>query len=81
MDQKTVETLAANVSTRIKLAKDDLLAQMAASGLTLENGWRIVEDLRHTVTGTEWTFRPVHLRETSPDMQTMVAIDHDGRPL
>lgn len=33
------------------------------------------------VAGTEWIFRPVHLRETSPDLEVRVAIDHGGRAL
>jgi hypothetical protein len=81
MDQKMVEALAADVSTRIKLARQELMEQMLAAGLTPAAGWRIVEELRHTVTGTVWTFRPVHLRETAPDMHTTVAIDHGGRAI
>jgi hypothetical protein len=81
MDHKLVEALAADVTTRLKAAKDDLVAQMTAAGLTPAKGWRIVEDLRHTVTGTQWTFRPMHLRESSPDMETTVAIDHSGRAI
>jgi hypothetical protein len=54
---------------------------MGDLGLGPGNGWRVSEELRHTVHGTEWTFRPVHLREPSPALEVKVAIDHDGRPL
>jgi hypothetical protein len=33
------------------------------------------------VEGTVWVFRPVHLREPSPELETTVAIDHSGRLL
>ena len=41
----------------------------------------MTEELRHTVAGTEWIFRPVHLREPSPELEVRVAIDHGGRPV
>ncbi len=76
-----VEDLAAQAVRRIAEAKEELLARMHALGLKAANGWRITEELRHTTTGTEWIFRPVHLREPSPDLCTSVAIDHAGRPV
>jgi hypothetical protein len=81
MEDKQVEALAAEVVARLARARQELAAQMGALGLGLANGWRVTEELRHTVTGTEWTFRPVHLREPSPPLEVKVAIDHDGRPV
>jgi hypothetical protein len=81
MEDKLVEALAADVNRRIASAKESLAEQMQAHGLDGKNGWRIVEELRSTVEGTEWVFRPVHLREPSPDLETCVAIDHSGRLL
>ena len=81
MEDKQVEALAAEVVSRLAKARTELTAQMGAMGLGLANGWRVSEELRHTVKGTEWTFRPVHLREPSPPLEVKVAIDHDGRPL
>jgi hypothetical protein len=81
MDEKIVETLAADIAHRIANARKHLFEEMAALGLTPDSGWRITEELRHTVEGTQWVFRPVHLREPSPDLQATVAIDHSGRPV
>lgn len=81
MHDSQVEALAAEVCALLEKAKQSLWDQMRLRGLGPANGWRITEELRHTVGGTQWIFRPVHLRETSPDLQTTVAIDHSGRPL
>jgi hypothetical protein len=80
-DTQVVEALAAQVFARLSEARQRLAAQMSDLGLGSANGWRVTEELRHTVQGTEWTFRPVHLREPSPPLEVKVAIDHDGRPL
>lgn len=81
MEDKQVEALAAEVFARLAAARTQLAEQMRTLGLGVSNGWRVTEELKHTVTGTEWTFRPVHLREPSPPLEVKVAIDHDGRPL
>jgi hypothetical protein len=81
MDHLIVEALAAEVVRRIAEAKEQLAARMKEEGCHPKDGWRIVEELRNTVEGTEWTFRPVHLRHASPDFCARVAIDHNGRPL
>jgi hypothetical protein len=78
---KHVESLAAEVVARLADAKRELAARMQEMGMTASTGWRVTEELRHTVAGTEWIFRPVHLREASPDLEVRVAIDHGGRPL
>jgi hypothetical protein len=81
MEDKTVEALAAEVVARLAAARAELAAKMGELGLVARNGWRVTEELRHTVQGTEWTFKPVHLREPSPPVEVKVAIDHEGRPL
>lgn len=81
MEDKQVEALAAEVVNRLAAARKELHAQMTAMGLGLANGWRVSEELKHTVRGTEWTFKPVHLRESSPPLEVRVAIDHEGRPI
>ena len=81
MKDKQVEALAAEVFTRLAAARKELASRMGDLGLGAGNGWRVTEELRHTVQGTEWTFRPVHLREPSPPLEVKVAIDHEGRPL
>jgi hypothetical protein len=79
MDDKLVQALADTVSRGIADAKETLAEQMRENGLDTKDGWRIVEELRSTVEGTKWVFRPVHLREPSPQLETSVAIDHSGR--
>jgi hypothetical protein len=74
MDDKLVEVLAADVSRRITDARERLAAKMLELGLHRKDGWRIVEELRSTVEGTEWVFRPVHLREPSPLAATGVIV-------
>ena len=81
MEDKHVEALAAEVFARLAAARRELAGKMGDLGLGAGNGWRVTEELRHTVQGTEWTFRPVHLREPSPPLEVKVAIDHEGRPL
>ena len=77
-----METLASTVAAQLEAARSALLAQMHALGFKPENGWRIVEELRHTVEGTEWVFRPMHIREVAPhDLRSIVLIDHEGRPV
>lgn len=79
MKDQDVQALAAEVSARLEGAKKSLLERMKAHGLGTANGWRVREELRHSLGGTEWIFRPVHLRETAPDLEERVAINHDGR--
>lgn len=79
MEDKLVEALAADINRRIEDAKARLAEDMASLGLKTKDGWRVMEELKSTIDGTEWVFRPVHLREPSPDLQTSVAIDHSGR--
>jgi hypothetical protein len=81
MGDSNVEDLARQVHARLQLARQSLLSQMADKGLVAARGWRVTEELRHTVTGTEWIFRPVHLHEPAPEVEVRVCIDHSGRPL
>ena len=82
MTDKTVEALAGDVMACLTAARHALTAQMHALGLTAANGWRVAEELRHTMEGTEWVFRPMHIRESAPaDLRSTVLIDHEGRPV
>jgi hypothetical protein len=81
MQDKNVESLAAEVAVRLAEAKRELSGRMQAQGMSPAKGWRVTEELRHTVRGTEWIFRPVHLREPSPELEVRVAIDHAGKPM
>lgn len=80
MTDKLVQSLSGDIAARLATARTALLAEMHALGLTPANGWRVVEELRHTLQGTEWTFRPMHIRELPPqDLRSSVLIDHEGR--
>ena len=79
MEDKHVQDLATTVMERLKSARAALTVEMHQLGLTAAKGWRVVEELRHTTRGTEWTFRPMHIRENIPDLHTTVVIDHEGR--
>jgi hypothetical protein len=80
MDTTNVDSLAAEISAKLAAAKQRLLSRMQNLGLLPDNGWRVTEEIRHTIHGTEWVFRPVHIRETAPDIQELVLIDSAGRP-
>ena len=82
MSDVLVQALANNIASRLEAARERLLAEMRAIGLTADAGWRIVEELRHTIDGTEWVFKPMHIREVPPaDLRSSVLIDHEGRPV
>ena len=80
MDNK-VDSLAAEISEKLTAAKARLATRMHELGLVAARGWRVTEEIRHTIHGTEWVFRPVHIREQAPDIQEVVLIDSGGRPL
>jgi hypothetical protein len=80
MDTTKVDSLAAEISAKLAAAKERLVSRMHNLGLLAAHGWRVTEEIRHTVQGTEWVFRPVHLREAAPDIQEVVLIDSGGRP-
>jgi hypothetical protein len=73
------DSLAHHVAAALKRARDELLQRMARIGLTPERGWRVKEELRHTLEGTEWILSPIHMREASPQLEERVLIDGDGR--
>lgn len=79
MDEKLVEMLAADVVERLEAAKRELVNQMRNQGLLASDGWRISEELRHTIEGTEWIFRPIHFTKPAPDLEVSVWLDHEGR--
>lgn len=81
MDTTKVDSLAAEISAKLAAAQERLASQMQELGLLATKGWRVTEEIRHTIHGTEWVFRPVHIREQAPDIQEMVLIDSGGRPL
>jgi hypothetical protein len=71
--------IAALLAARIAQAKAQLHARMREGGLSPENGWRVLEEIRNTPNGQEFVIRPIHLQEES-DLEVTVAIGPDGRP-
>ena len=74
-----VDHLTQHVARALEQARDILLARMASVGLSPQGGWRIKEELRHSIAGTEWILSPIHLREMAPEMEVRVRIDAEGR--
>ena len=79
--EKPDKALAAAVSARILTAKAALAANMATAGLLERDGWRVLEELRSTPTGTLFVFRPVHPRLDAPGFESTVEIDSNGCPV
>jgi hypothetical protein len=72
--------LSAAVRARIRQARAEISARMAAQGLSEKDGWRIHEEMRQVMGGTEWVFRPVHMHRDAPGIEAVVTIDTSGCP-
>jgi hypothetical protein len=79
--QNQDEVLSAAIRARIHAARAEVAARMAAQGLTEKDGWRIHEEMRAIVGGTQWVLRPVHLHRDAPGLEAVVTIDASGCPL
>ena len=77
---KQDKVLAAAVLARIQAARAELATKMADAGLNEKGGWRVLEELRSTASGTQFVFRPVHTRLDAPGIESVVTIDSDGTP-
>ena len=78
-DSSEVQDLTHRVAHALRAARDRLLARMSELGLDPEAGWRVKEELRHTLEGTEYVLSPIHLRRESPALEERVRIDESGR--
>jgi hypothetical protein len=76
----TDKALSAAVLSRIAAAKSRLSGWMEQHGLLEKDGWRISEELRSRPEGTEFVFRPIHMRLPSPQHEEVVLVDSDGVP-
>jgi hypothetical protein len=75
-----LEHLSTAIVRALQRARSRLLDSMADHGLTPEAGWRINEELRHTLEATEWILTPIHMREPAPPaLEVRVRIDAEGR--
>ncbi len=78
--EKQDQVLAAAVIARIQRARVELATKMETAGLRERDGWRVLEELRSTVDGTQFVFRPVHTRLDAPGIESVVTITTDGCP-
>ena len=78
--QKQDEVLSAAVRARIQQARAELAASMASLGLLEKDGWRVHEEMRQVIGGTQWVFRPVHMHRDAPAIEAVVTIDISGCP-
>jgi hypothetical protein len=79
--QNQDEVLSAAVRARLQQAREEVTALMAARGLSEKDGWRIHEEMRSTIDGTQWVLRPVHMHRDAPGVEAVVTIDASGCPL
>ncbi|HUJ01058.1 MAG TPA: hypothetical protein VLY46_12530, partial [Usitatibacter sp.] len=59
--------LARTLAQRRAEARAHLHREMAALGLRVEDGWRIIETIRQNGTRTELYLRPIHLHLPTPE--------------
>jgi hypothetical protein len=78
--QSQDEVLSAALRARLAQAREDVVARMKACGLSEHDGWRIHEEMRSTVGGTQWVLRPVHIHHDAPGLEAVVTIDAAGCP-
>jgi len=78
--QNQDEVLSAALRARLAEARADVVARMKASGLSEKDGWRIHEEMRNSVRGTQWVLRPVHIHREAPGLEAVVTIDASGCP-
>lgn len=76
----TDKALSAAVVSRINAARARLGGWMQQHGFLEKEGWRISEELRSRPEGTEFVFRPIHMKLPSPQHEEVVLVDSDGVP-
>lgn len=76
----TDKALSAAVISRINAARSRLDGWMQQHGFLEKEGWRVSEELRSRPEGTEFVFRPIHMRLPSPQHEEVVLVDSDGVP-
>lgn len=72
---------AAAIIARIAEVKADLARLMAEYGLRERDGWRVSEEIRQQPYGTDFVYRPIHMKLTPPALERVVSIDNEGNPL
>jgi hypothetical protein len=78
--QSQDEVLSAALHARLAEAREVVAARMKASGLSAKDGWRIHEETRSTLEGSQWVVRPVHIHRDAPGLEAIVLIDALGCP-
>lgn len=59
--------LAARLSLELYRARKELERLMGDHGLSVQDGWRIHEELLNTPEGTAFVLRPVHRVQSTPE--------------
>jgi hypothetical protein len=78
---KEDQALASGLAKQLAAARSSLELEMRTHGMHLKEGWRIAEEIRHTIDGTVFIYRPIHIRFESPALERRVTIDQEGRLL
>jgi hypothetical protein len=78
VDPDRIDELAMELAFRISRARESLAAEMLTLGLTSDDGWRIVEEIRSSISGTLLVLKPLHLRLPTPNIEKAVQIGPDG---
>ena len=72
---------AAAILARIAAVKEELARLMADHGLREKDGWRVSEEIRQQPYGTDFVYRPIHMKLMPPALERVVSIDNEGNPL
>lgn len=72
---------AAAILARIAVVKEELASLMATHGLREKDGWRVAEEIRQRPYGTDFVYRPIHMKLVAPPLERVVSIDNEGNPL
>ena len=75
------KVLAAAIEAQRATARARLELMMVERGLSETEGWQVAEMIKTVGDGSAFVFRPVHLRQPSPDLETRVLIAEDGTPV
>jgi CheY-like chemotaxis protein len=81
MSNSDDQVRAAAIISRIAVVKEELAVLMADHGLREKDGWRVAEEIRQKPHGTDFVYRPIHMKLAAPPLERVVSIDNEGNPL
>lgn len=77
-DPEGMDDLAMDLAFRLSREREKLALEMLDLGLKPDDGWRIVEEIRSTASGTVIVLRPIHMRLPLPSIEKAVQVGPDG---